>query len=81
VQTPYKYFPIESHTWLPAAIVLLPRRLQIALIRTLDGWWPKKTKPDWRLLTIRQMRALFPDAEIVVERSLGLPKSIMAIKR
>jgi len=27
VQTPYRYFPIESHTWLPAPVLLLPRGL------------------------------------------------------
>jgi hypothetical protein len=81
VQTPYKYFPIESHTWLPVIIVWLPRRLQIAVIRILNRWWPKKARPDWNLLTTSQMRELFPDAQIVVERSLWLPKSIMAVKR
>jgi hypothetical protein len=81
VQTPYKYFPIESHTWLPAIIVVLPRRLQITVIQTMNRWWPKKARPDWNLLTISEMRELFPDAQIVIERSLWLPKSIMAVKR
>ncbi len=81
VQTPYKYFPIESHTWFPPIGLAFPRSLELAFIRTLNRWWPKKTTPDWNLLTISEMRELFPDAEIAVERSLGLPKSVIAIGR
>ena len=81
VQTPYKYFPLESHTWFPVIIVVLPRRLQVDLIKLLNGFWPKKTSGDWRLLTVADMRHLFPDAEIVLERFCGLTKSIMAVKR
>jgi hypothetical protein len=81
IQTPSKYFPIESHTWLPVFIVFLPRQWQVALIRFLNRRWPKKTTPDWNLLTKEEMRRLFPDADIVVERVFGCAKSIMAIKR
>ena len=80
VQTPNRYFPIETHSWLPFVVVFLPRSLQIDLIDFMNRWWPKKTKPDWSLLTRRQMTELFPDARIVTERWLGLPKSIIAIK-
>jgi SAM-dependent methyltransferase len=80
VQTPNKYFVIESHSWLPGFIVLLPRRTQIGLLRFMNRWWPKKTSPDWHLLTFADMQRLFPDAEIVRERSLGMTKSIMAIR-
>lgn len=81
VQTPHRYFPIESHTWLPLPIVLLPRRVQVATIAFFNRWWPKKTTPDWHLLTPRLMRELFPDAEIHLEKSLGITKSIMAVRR
>lgn len=80
VQTPNKYFPIESHTWLPVLIVFLPRILQIKTIDFMNTWWPKKTFPDWNLLTQARMRELFPDGEIVLEKSLGFTKSIMAIR-
>jgi Methyltransferase domain len=80
VQTPYRYFPIESHTWLPGLIVFLPRAALLRLIAWTNRVWVKSTEADWHLLTQKQMRALFPDAEIVVERTLGLPKSLIAIR-
>jgi hypothetical protein len=81
VQTPNKWFPIESHTWLPLPIVLLPRRLQLPFVAWVSRWWIKGTQLDWNLLTRKQMAKLFPSARIVVERSLGLPKSLIAIRR
>ncbi len=80
VQTPNKNFPIESHSWQPAFIVWLPRRLQIGIFKFFNAWWPKKVSSDWHLLTIRQMRELFSDSTIVLEKSFGFTKSIMAIK-
>ena len=81
VQTPYKYFPIESHSFLPFFIVWLPRRHLVRLMRFLyEHRWLKPVYPDFRLLTIGEMRSLFPDAEIVLERYCGFVKSIVAIK-
>jgi SAM-dependent methyltransferase len=81
VQTPYKYFPIEQHSFLPFFVVLLPRRWQVRLMRFLFAHgWLKPVYPDFRLLTIEEMRALFPDAEIVLERYCGFVKSIVAIR-
>lgn len=80
VQTPDKWFPIESHTWLPF-IGYVPRTLQMRLIWFSNRYWVKRTDPDWCLLTIREMREFFPEAEVRRERFLGLPKSIMAIKK
>lgn len=42
VQTPNKYFIIESHTWLPGLIAFLPRNIQISIIKTFNHFWPKK---------------------------------------
>src|SRR3990167_8676582 len=80
VQTPYRYFPIESHTWLPFFIIFLPRTWLISVIQFFNTWWIKSTIPDFNLLTIKQMKFLFPDAVIVTERSWGFIKSIMAVK-
>lgn len=79
VQTPNRWFPIESHTWLPFA-AYLPRRALLALLRLTNRVWIKKTTPDWRLLTVSDMRRMFPDAEIERERFGGMTKSIMAIR-
>ena len=80
VQTPYKYFIIESHSWLPIFIVMVPRRVQISLIKFFNKFWPKQTSPDWNLLTVKEMKLLFPDAKIVRERSFFMTKSLIAIK-
>jgi len=80
VQTPYKYFPLEPHSFLPFFVVLLPRRWQVKLLDFAGRHWIKAAQADFRLLTIAEMRALFPDAEIVLERYCGFVKSIVAIK-
>jgi len=80
VQTPYKYFLIESHSWLPVFIVMMPRRWQIAIIRAFNKFWPKQTSPDWNLLTFKEMKQLFPEARIIREKSFFLTKSLIAIK-
>lgn len=79
VQTPSKWFLIESHSWLPLASYL-PRRLLIPLLRLTNRFWIKTTSPDWNLLTCQDMINLFPGSRLVVERYFGFVKSIMAIK-
>jgi len=78
VQTPNRNFVIESHCWLPL-VQFLPRTMLIKTIRWLNRWWVKTTAPDWNLLTVKQMKKLFPDSVIVKERILGLTKSLIAI--
>jgi hypothetical protein len=80
VQTPYKYFPLESHSRLPVILVLLPRKLQIKIIKFFRKFWFARTSPDWNLLTTKDMKRLFPDARIVKERAFFFTKSLMAIK-
>lgn len=80
VQTPHRYFFVETHSWLPGFFVMLPRSCQIRLIRFFNRFWVKRTDPDYRLLTTREMRTLFPEAQIWIERVLGWPKSIVAYK-
>jgi SAM-dependent methyltransferase len=79
VQTPYKHFPIESHTWLPF-IAWLPRWLLIPVLRLSNRYWLKKTTPDWYLLDKKLMRQFFRCAEIRVEKKFGLTKSLIAIR-
>lgn len=80
VQTPYKYFIVESHSWLPVIIVMLPRTWQMGVIKFFNKFWPKQTSPDWNLLTAKEMQKLFPEAKIVKERSLFMTKSLIAVK-
>lgn len=89
VQTPNKYFFVEPH-FMCVFIHWLPMDLQRRLIRRFSIWG-LVNKPDRqtidkflreiRLLTVGEMRLLFPDAEIVRERFCGFTKSIIAIKR
>ena len=79
VQTPNKWFPVESHTWLPF-VGYLPRRFLVPLLRLTNAVWVKHTSPDWHLLSVADMKAMFPDATIQKERFFGFTKSIMAIK-
>jgi SAM-dependent methyltransferase len=79
VQTPYKYFIIEAHSWLPF-VGWLPRRLIVPILKGSRKVWPKKAVPDWHLLNRRQLASMFEDAQIREEKWLGLTKSLMAVK-
>jgi len=79
VQTPYKYFVIEAHSWLPF-VGWLPRRLIVPILKGSRKVWPKKAVPDWHLLTRRQLASMFEGADIRNETWMGLTKSIMAVK-
>jgi len=79
VQTPYRHFPIESHTWLPF-VAWLPRRILIPVLNCSNRFWVKKTCPDWYLLNKTKMHDLFDGADIQVEKKFGLTKSIIAVK-
>lgn len=81
VQTPNRYFPIEPHYEFPL-FQFLPKRVQRALNNHFSlGWRPKGYWEEINLLSARQLRRLFPDAEIHRERFLGLTKSLMAVRR
>lgn len=79
VQTPYKHFPIESHSWMPF-VAWLPRGVLITLLKFTNKFWIKQTSPDWYLLNEYEMSDLFKGAEIVNEKVFCFTKSIMAIK-
>jgi hypothetical protein len=81
VQTPNKWFPIEPHYQLPL-VQFLPERLMKALNRRFSfGWREKGRWEPITLLSARELRRLFPDAEIHRERMFGLTKSLMAVRR
>lgn len=89
VQTPNRWFPVEPHL-IGVFIHFLPFRIQRKLVRwfTVWGWVNKPSQQqiddfirDTRLLTEREMRALFPDAQIYYERVLFLfKKSFIAVR-
>jgi SAM-dependent methyltransferase len=79
VQTPYRWFVLESHSWLPF-VAWLPRRAQLPVLKFAAKFWPKSTNPDWYLLDKREFAGMFEGAEIRAEKWLGLTKSIMAVK-
>ncbi len=79
VQVPNRWFPIETHTWLPF-VGYLSRPFQLWVIRASNKFWIKKTLPDFYLPTSTEMKSYFPDSTIARERMLGLTKSIVAFR-
>lgn len=87
VETPNRWFPVEPHFITPF-IHYLPVRIQKSLLRfTVWGFVIRPTKAqvssylsEIRLLTENEMRELFPEAKIYVERFLGFKKSFIAVK-
>jgi hypothetical protein len=80
VQTPNRFFPIEPHYQFPL-FQFLPERVQRALNRRFAlGFRPKGTFDEITLLSARDMRRLFPDAQIHREKVFGLTKSLMAVR-
>jgi methyltransferase family protein len=88
VQTPNFWFPVEPHAvapmfhWLP-----VPTRLWLVQRAGL-GNWPRAASMDEavhliegaRLLNRKLFGTLFPDATLHIERFLGLPKSLVAVR-
>lgn len=75
VQTPNRAFPIEPHALLPF-VHWLPRRAGRALWRFGVSGDPYE---EVHLLGARELRSLFPDAEIVRERAGPFTKSLVAV--
>ncbi len=88
-QTPARECPIEPHYMAPF-IHWLPRSLQRKLMRRFTPWgWlskPTQKQIDYmvdttRLISHREMKELFPDCKIIVERILLVfPKSYIAVR-
>lgn len=89
VQTPNRYFPIEPHFLIPLW-QFSPVWYRTILLRKFRlGWMPQEPNlfraraeiEQIRLLTKRELRWLFPEAEIQSEKFGPLTKSWMAIYR
>lgn len=88
VQTPARGFPLEPHLLTPL-VHWLPSSARRRLLRNFSVWgWlrrPSREEVDTvvnelRLLSRKEMRALFPDCRVVTERFLGLPKAYIAVR-
>ncbi len=88
VQTPNKWFWAEPH-FLCLFIHWLPKPIYRKLLRWLSPWgWiarPDQAEVDAqldevRLLTVPEMRELFPDGVLARERFLGFTKSLIVTR-
>lgn len=88
LQTPNFWFPYEPHFRFPC-FHWLPEQVRAELLMRFNlGFGGKRATYDAamrgvqsaNLLSGRQMRELFPDAEIRTERAFGLAKSFMAVR-
>jgi SAM-dependent methyltransferase len=81
VQTPHRAFPIETHVWLPF-VNWLNHDQTMSLVQFTNKVWIKNCRyVDWNLLDCTDMRTLFPEAQIHIERFWGMPKSLIAYYR
>ncbi|MEI8205405.1 MAG: class I SAM-dependent methyltransferase [Kiritimatiellales bacterium] len=87
VQTPYRHFPLEVHMMFPF-FQYLPLKLRAWLgvrwpfsFEMMRHGDPLRDATKVWLLNIRQMKRLFPEADIIIERFLGFPKSLVAVYR
>ena len=87
VQTPYRYFPVEQH-WMFPGFQFLPKSVRSYLaprwpLGHTRGWEPRAAAEEVasiELLSASEMREYFPEAHLVWERVMGVPKSMIAIK-
>ena len=85
LQTPNRYFPMEPHFMFPF-FQFLPLKVRAWLFHHFDlGYFRKNS--DWKecmkevdsihLLSLHDLKRLFPDAQVKKEKLLGLTKSFM----
>ena len=93
VQTPNRWFPVETHLLTPF-LHWLPKPWQQALVPRFTIWglvsgavgerrefYLNHYLREVRLLDAREMRDLFPGAAVHRERFLGWTKSLIAVRR
>jgi hypothetical protein len=84
IQTPYRHFPIEPHfnfiffQYFPLSIRLVIAKYWPFSWAKRYGHDPKERVRSIRLLTIRELRALFPTGRVYRERAFGFTKSIVS---
>lgn len=88
LQTPNYWFPVEAHSRFPL-FNMIPEPWRLSLLLWRGAGFYAKSKDvdeamgfieDARLLNMRQLSHLFPDATIERERVAGLTKSLIAIR-
>jgi hypothetical protein len=88
IQTPYRYFPIEPHFYMPFW-VFWPTACKVWALRRFSlGWYGRQ--PDnlaakaaiesVRLLTVHEMQLLFPNSQMRLERIGPITKSIIVFR-
>lgn len=87
VQTPYRYFPLEPHWLFPgfqsmplAAKAFICQRWTLGHRQSVDQLTAVEQALEVELLSKTEMRHLFGASSIIVERVLGLPKSLIAVR-
>lgn len=85
IQTPNRTFPVEAHYAIPFAQYIPQRLLYFFLTKTklsrLQKWDPKDAQQyldEIRLLDLKEMKQLFPDSSMYLEKFMGMVKSISA---
>ena len=88
IQTPSFWFPLEPHSLIPF-FQFIPHKVRALLIMTFHiNYFPKTThyrdavtvSKTTIMMTKKRFRKLFPDAEIHVEKLVGITKSYTAGK-
>lgn len=86
IQTPNYYFPIEPH-WMLPGFQFLPKKIRQVITQTGNWGYIQRKKnreealkqvEEVRLLTRREMQALFPKGNLYKEYWMGMVKSFCA---
>ena len=93
VQTPNRWFPVETHLLTPL-VHYLPKRWQAPLVRRWTVWsavtgirgerrefYIEQYLADVLLLDRAGLSELFPGTQVACERFLGMAKSLLAVRR
>lgn len=80
VTTPWRGFPIELHYKLPL-YQFVPKRLQRAISQHMAiGWYGRGEWEEINLLWHRQLRMLFPEAQVIKQRVTPWPETLIAFR-